>query len=220
LNSIEDRVLACERENARLRKRIARQNNLLVIGLLLIAGGGAIAGTSIKTAIFDTIKAKEVVVVDANGIVRARLGGDLPDAVMAGGRVSKRGTKAAGLIIYDEEGIERGGYATLDTGSNAVLTLDSKYRQAALFVAGPSQEQSSALRLWTQGSAIELRSDSNGSRLSASDKSGLTFQQPSIATLPPSTCIEYKDLEHKYPGERACQSRFTDAACNACLKSD
>jgi len=220
VNSIEARILACEQENARLRKRIARQNSLWMVGLLLLAGGGAIAGTSLKNAIFDTVRAKEVVVVDAKGIVRARLGGDLPDGVMAGGHVAKRGTKAAGLIIYDEEGIERGGYATLETGSNAVLTLDSKYRQAALFVAGPDQTQASALKLWTGENSIELRSDSNGSRLSVADKSGVTFQEPSIATLTSASCAGYKDLERQYPGKRVCQSRFTDAACNACLQSE
>lgn len=220
LNSIEERLLACEKENARLHKRLNRQNSLWMIGFLFLAGGGAIAGSSIKNANFDTVTAKEVVVVDAKGIIRARLGGDLPDAVMASGRVAKRGSKAAGLIIYDEEGIERGGYVTQDTGSNAMLTLDSKTRQSALFVADPSEEQTSALKLWNKGSSIELRSDPNGSRLSVADGSGVTFQQPNIATLVPSICADYKELENKYPGKRICQARFTDSACSACFKSE
>ena len=52
------------------------------------------------------------VVVDGKDVIRARLGGDLPDAVMAGRRVSKRGSKAAGVMLYNEEDIERGGYVT------------------------------------------------------------------------------------------------------------
>jgi hypothetical protein len=218
-NSIEARILACEEENAKLRKRIARQNGLWLAGLLLLLGGGAIAGASLRNAVFDSVKAKEVVVVDAKGIVRARLGGDLPDAVMAGGRVSKRGTKAAGLIIYDEEGIERGGYATLDEGSNAIITLDSKHRMAAMLVAGPDQDLSSALKLTNQGSAIELRSDVNGSRLSVFDKTGVVSQQPAVALSAP-TCSTFKELERKYPGERTCQSKFTDAACKVCLQGE
>ena len=51
---LEQRILACERENARLHRRIARQNRAWALGLLLIAGGGAIAGGSIKDAIFDS----------------------------------------------------------------------------------------------------------------------------------------------------------------------
>jgi len=95
--SLEDRIYACEKENARLRKLVFRQNILWAIVLLLI-GGSAVADVSIHNATFGAIKASEVAVVDAKGIVRARLSGDLPDPVMtgSGGRVSKRGSKAAG----------------------------------------------------------------------------------------------------------------------------
>lgn len=220
MTHFEERLLACETENARLRKRITRQNTAWMVGLLLMAGGGAIAGSSIRNAVFDSIKAKEVVVVDGKGIVRTRLGGDLPDAIMAGGRVSKRGSKAAGLIIYDEEGIERGGYATLDEGSNAMITLDSKHRMAVIMVAGPEPSQNSALTLSTVGSAIEMRADGNGVRLSTSDKNGLTFQQPAINALSPATCTDYRELARKYPGERICQKRFLETACEACLPEE
>lgn len=185
--------------------------------LLLLIGGGAVAGSNLKNAVFDSIKAREVVVVDAKGTVRARMGGDLPDAVMAGGHVSKRGSKAGGFIIYDEEGIERGGYATMDEGSNAMLTLDSKHRMVAILVAGPDAGRTSALTLTTGGSAIELRSDSNGSRMSVTDKTGLTWQQPAIATLSPATCTHFTELAAQYPGERICQKRFAEAACKPCL---
>jgi hypothetical protein len=217
---LEQRILACERENARLRKKINRQNGLWMLGLLLALGGGAIAGNSIKNAVFDSVKAREVVVVDGKGVIRARLGGDLPDAVMAGGRVSRRGSKAAGVMLYDEEGIERGGYVTQDEGSNVMLTLDSKFRQAALFVAGPDQSQASAMKLWTADSSVELRSDSNGSRLSVADKAGVTHQQPVIAPLSAATCAQQKEYERKYPGERVCRSRYTEAACGACLQAE
>jgi hypothetical protein len=217
LTSIEQRLLAVEQDNARLRKRLNRQNGAWIAGLLLLAGGSAIAGASLKNAIFDSVRAKEVVVVDGKGIVRARLGGDLPDAVMAGGHVAKRGSKAAGMIIYDEEGIERGGYVTQDEGSNAMITLDSKHRMAALMVAGPDPTQDSALTLITKNGGIELRSDSNGSRLSVTDKTGLTYQQPAITRLQPDSCTYYKGLELKYPGKRLCQARFPEAACSACL---
>lgn len=219
LKSFEDRLLACEQENTRLRKRIARQNIVWLSGLLLLAGGAAVASTTIKTAIFDSVRAKEIVVVDAKGIVRARMSGDMPDAVFPGGRVAKRGSKAGGFMIYDEEGIERGGYVTMDEGSNAMLTLDSKTHQSALFVAGPDASQASALRLWAKEGAIEMRSDSSGPRLSVSDKTGVIMQQPSVA-LSPAACTSYKEIEREHPGARACQGRFTEAACNVCLKGE
>lgn len=216
MSTLEERVRLCEHENARLRRQLSWQNRLWLVAALLAAGSTAIAGISVKEALFDSVRTREITVVDAKGIVRARLGGDLPDAVMANGHVAKRGSKAAGLIIYDEEGIERGGYVTMEEGSNAMLTLDSKFRQAALFVAGPGEGQASALRLWTKGSAIEMRADGSGSRLSISDPGGVTTQQPAVQ-LSPDACIEYKKLEVQYPGKHTCQSRFTDSACHACL---
>ena len=66
---LERRLQAVEQENTRLRKRLNRQNGVWLAGLLLLAGGGAMAGATLKNAVFDSVKAKEVVVVDANGIV-------------------------------------------------------------------------------------------------------------------------------------------------------
>ncbi|WP_028101795.1 hypothetical protein [Pseudoduganella violaceinigra] len=216
--SIEERLAALEQENASLRKRISRQSAAWLFSVLALAGGVAVAGAAVQDAVFDSIRAKELVVVDSKGTVRARVGGDLPNGVMAGGRVSNRGTKAAGMIIYDEEGIERGGYITADEGSNAMITLDSKHRMAAIMVAGPDESQSSAMSLITKASTIEMRADDNGSRLTMSDKDGVKLQQPAIAALAPENCKMFREIEKKEPGKRWCQKRFTDAACQACLE--
>jgi hypothetical protein len=216
-HSIEQRIAACEHENARLRTLLRRQNRAWILALLLVAGT-AIATTTLKTT--APIRTTEVTVVDANGIVRARLGGDLPDAVMADGRVARRGSKAGGLLIYDEEGIERGGYVTQEEGSNAMLTLDSKHQQAVLLVAAPDKERASAFRMWTGASSIELRSDSIGSRLTVADAKGVTIQQPEIAALPADTCSAYREIADREEGKRACESRFTSGACGRCLDKE
>lgn len=148
-----DRIRACETETRRLRKRLAYQNVFWFFLLCATAAGSGIAARSMEpsprpTAVFDKIRAKEVTVVDGNGIVRARLGGDLPNGTVCHGRTAERGAQAAGLLIYDEQGIERGGYVTQYPGSNAMLTLDHKCQQSALFVAGP--EEATALELWTK----------------------------------------------------------------------
>ncbi len=213
-SSLETRLAACERANSRLRRIVLAQFLVWPVGALVLAG---VALADRSPAPVASIKAREIAIIDGKGVVRARLSGDLPDGVMANGHVAKRGSKAAGLILYDEQGIERGGYVTQDTGSNVMLTLDSKYRQAALFVAGPDQEQASALRLWSTASGIELRSDDMGSRMSVNDRSGVILQQPVISTISAETCGEYRALAVQYPKERICQSRFTEAACTACL---
>jgi hypothetical protein len=215
--SIEERLAAVEQENARLRTRIARQNAAWLFGVLALVGGVAVAGVAVKDAVFNSIKARELVVIDAKGTVRARVSGDMPDAVMAGGHVSKRGDKAAGFMLYDSQGIERGGYVTTDEGGNAMLTLDSRQRMTAIMVAGPDEDQVGALSLTTRSGAIEMRADSNGPRLTTTDKDGVKFQQPVIAALSVESCSNFREIEKKYPGARACQKRFTDAACRACL---
>lgn len=216
-NELDQRMTACEMENARLRRRITRQNMVWLAALLSVAGG-AIATGSVNTAPFDKIRTAEVEIVDSRGIIRARLGGDLPDGVAADGRVLNRGSKAAGLIIYDEQGLERGGYVTQDTGSNAMLTLDSKHDQSVLLVAGPDKQQASALRLWTQEGAIELRSDSAGSRLTAFEGNKVTFQQPVVASIPGEVCVIYRQLQKEHPD--ACRDRFTAPACAVCLDQE
>ncbi|WP_374580565.1 hypothetical protein [Pseudoduganella sp.] len=103
------------------------------------------------------------------------------------------------MIIYDAEGIERGGYVTTDTEDNAMIRLDSRHRMAAILVAGPDC------------------ADQNGSRMTVADKEGVKFQQPAIAALSPASCGEFRRIEKEAPGRRWCQKRFSDAACQACL---
>src|SRR4051812_12835677 len=72
--------------------------------------------------ISQSLRVSELVVVDPKGVERVRIGGDLPDAVINGKRVP-RGEKAAGVLLYDGTGQERGGYVTFEPSSNIALTL-------------------------------------------------------------------------------------------------
>lgn len=213
---LNQRVLACEQENRRLRKLLALQS---VVGLAIVLGAYAGISRAGGDNTVDTIRAREILVVDANNVVRARMSGDMPDAVMAGGRVAKRGTKAAGFMIYDEEGIERGGYVTMDTGSNAMLSLDSKHHMVAHMVVGPDKEEAAALRLGGQQRALEFRTDDNGARMSLEAERKVVQQIPAIDTLRPESCQQQIELEQKYPGRNICRFRFTAEACARCLKA-
>lgn len=212
-----DRLDRLEREQARLKRRVSVQNWLLA-GLAAVAlSAGAFAGVQPGVGRFDRVVAKDITVVDAGGIVRARMTADAPDAVMAGGHVSKRGTKAAGFLIYDEQGIERGGYVTMDVGSNAMLSLDSKHRMLANMIAGPEESGTSVLNLrGGDKRQLELRVDSDGGRMSASAGGRVELQLPEILKLAPETCSHWKDLDARYPDENVCRSRFGEAACKAC----
>lgn len=211
------RVAACERDNARLRVQLKRQNRAWIAAVLAVAIGSATAGVATKTAMFDSIQAKDITIVDQNGVVRARMSGDMPDAVMFGGRVAKRGAQAAGFMIYDKDGIERGGYVTFDH-DNAMLSLDSKYSMVASLIAGPDKDSTSVLDLYGSRHALSLRSDVNGSRISISADHVVQQQIPAIERIDAESCTEYRTWAKQEPDKNWCRTRYTEAACSACLK--
>ena len=67
-------------------------------------------------------------IVDARGVERVRIAAPLPDPIMLGRRYD-RGDPVSGILIFDGEGNERGGYIT-DEERNAALTLDEINRAA------------------------------------------------------------------------------------------
>lgn len=95
----------------------------------------------------DVITARAIVLLDSMGVERAILGSHLPDPSFHGYRVS-RGERASvsGLMLFDSEGQERGGYVTDDDYGNIFLTLDSKTSQQALFIAEP--QGGSTIQVW------------------------------------------------------------------------
>jgi hypothetical protein len=167
----------------------------------------------------DHLRATEIVVVDETGVERVRIGGNLPDAIIAGKRVP-RGEKAAGILLYDGTGQERGGYVTWEPSGNVGLTLDSRKGQSTLFVAGA--DGGSALKLWDGNDAIELRSDTEGSRLTAVNDGQIVFQEPPVDELGEEACAAYRDALSSHSMEevlRACKQRYSEAACRACLEN-
>ena len=163
-----------------------------------------------------SLRVTELVVTDANGVERVRIGGDLPDAIIGGKRVP-RGEKAAGVLLYDDTGQERGGYVTWESGY-AGLTLDSRKGQVALLAADP--EAGSVIQIWHRGDSVELRSDDDGSRFTAVKRGEVVFQQPAVAAMSAETCAAYKEARSRVSEEqvrRDCRRRFSEEACRACL---
>ncbi|WP_426078070.1 hypothetical protein [Janthinobacterium sp. PSPC3-1] len=216
MDGLAARVAACEQENRRLHKVIKRQNLLWAGALLVAAVGTATAGIALKNGVFGTIRANDITIVDKNGVVRARMSGDMPDAVMFGGRVAKRGGEAAGFMIYDKDGYERGGYVTFDH-DNAMLSLDSKYHMVASLIAGPGESGTGVLALKSSDGGLELRSDLDGARLSVNQGRTVAQQIPAIEALSEASCRNWREIEKQHPNENACRSRYTESACKRCL---
>lgn len=71
---------------------------------------------------------RAISVLDSRGVERVRIAAPLPDPIMLGRRFD-RGEAVSGILIFDSEGNERGGYVT-DESRNAALTLDEINRAA------------------------------------------------------------------------------------------
>ena len=159
-----------------------------------------------------SLTVSELNVVDAKGIVRLRLSGDLP------GTVNGKKRDLAGLLVYDKTGRERGSYVT-DAQNRIFISLDGNEPENALFVSEP--DGSTVLRLWRGHEVIDLRADEDGSRLSALRGGKVVFQQPPIANIESTAmCKAFRDARGKVTDAQLlgyCTDRMTEEACRACL---
>lgn len=221
MDAIARRLDACERANRRFKRILLLQTAVLAALVSIIAARYAQASSDAKP-IVESLRVAELVVIDGNGVERVRIGGNLPDAVIDGKRIP-RGSKAAGVMLYDRTGQERGGYVTWDEGDNIGLTLDGRKGQNALFVAGP--DGATSLQMWQGQDLMDLRVDDSGARITRTQAGRVTFQQPAVAAIGPPTCADYRDgLRSEVPAglpadqiRHICHKRFTADACQACL---
>lgn len=108
------------------------------------------------------ISVRGLVVTDSLGVERVIIGSNLPDPQGHGYRFS-RGSEVTGVMLYDSEGQERGGYVTDNEYGNIFLTLDSKNSQNALFIAEP--QGSASLVVWGKnGNKISIGASDQGTR--------------------------------------------------------
>ena len=117
--------------------RLEARNRTLVVGLLALGATGLMGAVSATTtpAIAERIVAREIVIVDEAGRERVVMGAPLPEPRLVSAR-SKRGDPVSGILLFDSEGNERGGYVTGDGPSgSASLTLDEIGRASVSLTA-------------------------------------------------------------------------------------
>lgn len=218
-----------ENQNLQLQFLEKRTRKLEILLCLSICGWLLIFGLMVlfssiwksqaqQTTTPTSLRVSELIVVDSKGVERIRIGGDLPDAIIGGKRVP-RGQQAAGIVLYDGTGSERSGYVTFEPSGNVGLTLDSHKSQVASFIAAREADASS-LQLWNGNDLIELRSDTEGSRLTAVKSGEVVSQQPLIKRMSADMCSAYRDARSRVSSEqvmRDCRRRFSETACGSCL---
>lgn len=82
----------------------------------------------------SVLRVRGLIVVDADGKERVRIGAPLPDPLMQGRRYKRNGT-ISGILLLDADGTERSGYFTSDEPGTVALTLDTVQGQTAMFLA-------------------------------------------------------------------------------------
>ena len=147
-------------------------------GCASLAIMGAIGSRAVAAApeqpdpkVMDTLSVRELKVVDNKGVTRVKIGAPLAHAVIDGHQNRSRGGRPedtmSGILLYDAEGVERSGYATVDRGySNVLLTLDDKHRQHAMFIAEPTG--ATTLRLFNADTndRVDVAIDKDGPSIS------------------------------------------------------
>ena len=140
------RVSRLERSCAGLRLAVTALVLLLIANVVGIPGLRGEAAVAQKPGPDDVLIVRGLVVVDGNGRERVRLGAPLPDPVVNGKRLPRKAA-VSGVLIFDADGDERGGYVTSDKEGNAFLTLDAKTGQQALFLA--NRDGGAHLTVWS-----------------------------------------------------------------------
>ena len=82
----------------------------------------------------ERLTARRIDVVDSKGVIRMTLAGDAPPPVVDGIEY-KRAVGLGGLIIWDEEGNERGGIGFNQTRSTTQLSFDYAAQEAVAVVS-------------------------------------------------------------------------------------
>jgi len=133
----QEQLATIRRENSQLRRLTM---GALVVGTLgLIASSGQMQLSTVHAASpkDGILHVRGLIVEDANGVERVRLGAPLPDPMGSDGARHHRQGVISGILISDAKGTERGGYVTADASDEAFFTLDSRKGQEVLFLANP-----------------------------------------------------------------------------------
>jgi len=127
-------------------REIALRRTHVVASLVVVAAvvGLAAGFTNRGLQVADEVRTRRLVVLDDSGRTRATIGQDAANV--------QRIARAAGLLLYDDKGNERGGFSTLSDGS-VVIGLD-----APVGVGAPMRDRI-GLKVFRNGAAYVMLID-------------------------------------------------------------
>lgn len=161
------------------RLKISTVGWLMTVGLLLLPAWAWQATSASSDKLPDTLRLRQLTIVDGNGTERVVIGAPVPEPIMLGKRFT-RGGKASGILLFDEEGNERSGYVTTDGYPNVLFTLDSLERQHALLLTEP--HGATTFMAWDGDNSFELNVDRKSPKLKITRQGQTVFEQPAPET--------------------------------------
>src|SRR5688572_20392434 len=106
-------------------RSLERRIKLVTLGWLssvLLVGAG---GWTFRPQQSDTLRVRQIVIVDEKGTERVWIGAPVPDPIVQGQR-QKRVGPVSGIVVLDAKGNERGAYVTSDVSGEVFMSLDSE----------------------------------------------------------------------------------------------
>lgn len=155
--------------------RLEGQVLILKVLVVVLATAFVVLGLQAQAASPEVLRVRQITVVDGSGVERVWIGAPVPDPIVQGKRL-KRKESAAGIVLLDAEGDERGGFLTSDGAREIWLGLDSKKGQEATFLA--NAEGGTHLSLWDEGRNQAKISLVGGPKLLLRRKGETIFEQP------------------------------------------
>lgn len=184
----DDLTVRVDQLERKLRIAIITATVSSALGVLAVfgaVGNRAIAAPAAKRnpQVLDVLRVRQLDIVDKNGVTRVKLASPLPTATINGKKNKTRGGRPedtiSGMLLFDAEGVERSGYATVDQGySNVLLTLDDKKKQHAMFIAEPTG--ATTLRLFNADTQdrVDVAIDEDGPSISMVRRGKEIYRQP------------------------------------------
>ena len=155
----------------RLERRVSALAMALLAGIVAVAAGAWLA----PSAQPEVLRVRQITIVDANGTERVWIGAPVPDPIVQGKRVKRKGP-ASGIILLAANGNERGGFLTSDGAGEIWLGLDSEQGQEATFLANPGG--GAHLSLWDAERNQAKISLVGGPKLLLRRKGETVFEEP------------------------------------------
>jgi hypothetical protein len=115
---------------------LERRIKLVTLGWLLSVLLVVAGGWTFRPQQSDTLRVRQIVIVDEKGTERVWIGAPVPDPIVQEQR-GKRSGPVSGIILLDAKGNERAGYVTSDVSGEVFIGLDSEKGQEVLFLANP-----------------------------------------------------------------------------------